>query len=91
MQIEDVEPVPEVFPVVLKVHNDGKEKQYSWRVSSIDCPDTLEGYGSTMEEAIEDFKENLAEFVSHFTAIQGQIDDGFTVTEMVDYKGDKIN
>lgn len=91
MLIEDVESVPEVFPVVLKIRNDGKGKPYSFTVYSPDCPDTLQGYGSTRDEAVEDFKENLAEFVSHFTTIQGQVDDGFTVDEMVDYKGNKLN
>ena len=59
---------------MLKHYNDGKEKYQSHEVYDDELPDLMRGYGETYEEARQEFKKNVADYMQKIEIYYNRFD-----------------
>lgn len=77
--------------LTIKVHNDGKKRHQSFEAwADFEGMEIERGYGSTEEEAIQEFKDNFTRHWISLSSFCGSLLCGDPVVSRVNWKGEPL-
>lgn len=75
----------------LLVHNDGKKKNESWEVWTEELKNYIErGYGANFDEALDDYKTNIATLLTNIVCISNSIIGESYEAQACNWKGEPL-